>query len=800
MRARSVIISLVFIASIAFALYLNSLYNQLKAAFNHQEQYVPTRIYSDVTRIAPPQTRKSIESVLRSLAYTEIGGSHNAANTVVSPTEIQFTLHSRDYPAYLIPENHPQMVGELAHRPNQVVLSFSGPKKDDLLQAIQLNGTEVPDIYLEPEIVMTLTRGGTSAGKDSRKEIRTILKFNDIPALVWKAIMSVEDQHFRDHKGLDPRGIARAIYVDIKTHSLAQGGSTITSQLVKNLMERRSKNIFRKVNELFLTVLLEATFDKDTILERYLNEVNLGQVGSYEIRGVAEGAEHYFGKDIHDLNLAEIALMAGLIRGTGYYSPYRYFDRAMERQRLVLRKMVETGHIAESEAQAAMKLPIHLAPPSTIMNKAPYFTDFVKAELIRQLKGKMTEPEITEAGFRVFTTLDLSLNTMAQESVAAGINQLEKKMKIPNKIVGKSATPISDRLEGARASVDHSNGFIRALVGGRNYGLSNFNRILNMKRQVGSTFKPIVFLTSFQIGRDPKGVPYGPGHPIEDAPWTLTYDHAKQNWQPKNYEKEYLGWIPFRKALSNSINTATARLGFEVGIDNIIKTARALGVQADLPAVPSISLGVAELTPIELLQVYSTFANHGTQDELTVIRSITHDDVNKDYIRFTYHPKQIFEPGPVDLLTDMLQSVFTDGTAHEASAMGFDRPAAGKTGTTSHHRDAWFAGYTPQLTTVVWVGMDQPRNDSKVKLTGADAALPIWVDFMKNALEGEAPAEFPLSPYLVNLSIDTHSGLLAESSCPPTQVQTEKYEKGNEPRSSSCLANWPDPTPKTEAP
>jgi membrane peptidoglycan carboxypeptidase len=346
------------------------------------------------------------------------------------------------------------------------------------------------------------------------------------------------------------------------------------------------------------------------------------------------------------------------------------------------------------------------------------------------------------------------------------------------------------------ASVDHSTGYIRALIGGRDYSKSTFNRILNMRRQVGSTFKPIVYLTAFQLGRDPNGVPYGPGHPIDDSPWTLVYDHGRQQWSPRNYEREFLGWISFRKALANSINTATARLGYEVGIPNVVKTARALGIQSDLPEVPSLSLGVAELTPIELLGAYATFANHGVRDELTVIRAITHED-GSDFARFVYHPSQIFPPGPVDLLTDMLTSVFTEGTAREAIKMGFDRPAAGKTGTTSHHRDAWFAGYTPQLTTVVWVGMDQPRADSKVKLTGANSALPIWVAYMKKALAGEPPLQFPLSPYLSNVPIDVRSGQLANETCRPSQVLTEKYEKDNEPQSYACLPNWPEPTPKT---
>lgn len=779
MRLHRVVIGGVALLSIVFCIYLGILYGQLKTAFNRQDQFVPTRIYSDVTRIASPETRSYVEEKLKNLAYvTNKGGSDG--------NEIHFRLHLADYPTYLIPENHAQLSPTSEIDTSEVTLSFSGTSADDLLQSIHLGNKEVQDIYLEPELVTTLTRSGKL--QDGKKEIRTLLQFKDVPALMWKAIIATEDNHFLEHSGLDPRGFARAIWVDLKTHSLSQGGSTITQQLVKNLMARHTRNVFRKFNELFLALLLEATFDKETILERYLNEVYLGQVGSFEIHGVAEGAEHFFAKDVNELNLAEMAMMAGLIRGPGYYSPYRYKERTMERQRFVLKRMVETGQIAQSEADAALKQPIRLAPPSTVANKAPYFTDFVKAELFRQLSGRKSEEEISESGFRVYTTLDLSLNSAAQASVARGISTLEKNMKISGK----------DRLEGALASVDHSTGFIRALVGGRNYADSTFNRILNMRRQVGSTFKPIVYLSAFQKGRDPRGVPYGPGHPVEDSPWTLVYDHGRQEWSPKNYEKEYLGWISFRTALAHSINTATARLGYEVGLDNIIHTARSLGIEADLPSVPSLVLGVAELTPVELLQAYETFANHGTQEELTVIRSITLEN-GSDFARFVPQPKQVTSPGSADLLTDMLQSVFTDGTAKEAVHMGFDRPAAGKTGTTSHHRDAWFAGYTPQLTTVVWVGMDQPRSDSKVKLTGANSALPIWVDYMKKALEGEPPTPFPLSQNLSNVSIDVRSGLLSDSSCYPNQIITEKYDKENEPRSSGCSPVWPDSTPKTVA-
>lgn len=779
------------IFSTIFAIYLWTLYGQLKTAFYEQSHFIPTRIYSDVTRISPPQTRASIEDRLKSLNYT----------FQATGDQITFTLHQPDYPLDLIPEDHPIL--DEKNREKPITLNFTGSSSDSLLQSLALGNQETSDLYLEPELVATLSKNGDT----TKKQIRDPLKFSEIPAQVWQAMIAIEDQHFMEHNGLDPRGIARAIWVNLRTRSFAQGGSTITQQLVKNLMERRSKNLFRKVNELFLAILLEATFEKEQILERYLNEVYLGQVGNMEIHGVAEGAKHFFGKDITELNLGEITLMAGLIRGPGYYSPYRYKQRAVERQHLVLTKMVETGQIAEAEASAARQMPIRLVPPQSISNKAPYFTDFVKAELIRHLKGRMTEENIAESGLRVYTSLDVSLNAAAQTSIVQGITQLENKLS-------HSPEGIKERLEGALASVDHSQGYIRALVGGRNYSESTFNRILNMKRQVGSTFKPIVYLAALQKGLDKKGVPYAPGHPIEDAPWTLVFDRGKQSWSPKNYEKTFQGWISYRKALAHSINTAAAKLGWQIGIPSIIETARTLGIESDLPAVPSLALGVAELSPIELLRTYATFANHGIQEELTVIRAITQED-GTIFAHFVKHPKQVLEAAPMDLLTDMLQSVFTEGTAHgamESMNITFDRPAAGKTGTTSNFRDAWFAGYTPQLTTVVWVGTDQNHEPVEEKshkksnkarhsinLTGATSAFPVWVNYMKKALEGEPLLTFPPNDDLIDVSLDQKSGMRASTECPAMQVMTEKFIKGFDPEKTTCEPLWPSSEPKVIA-
>ena len=775
MRLRRLVIiasSVSCVLFVAFVLYLITAFGHLKKAFLQQDQFVPTRIYSDVTRIAPPQLRTNIEERLQSLGYL-------SKNALPTGERVTFNLHPLDYPSYLIPDNH--TVIDAAGQP--VTMVFDGTEKDALLHSVEINGREIPDLYLEPELVATLAQNGAEA----KKAIRNYVEFGKIPALIWKAIISVEDQHFLEHNGLDPRGLARALWVDLRTRSFAQGGSTITLQLVKNLMERKRKNPVKKVVEFFLAPMLEASFDKDQILERYLNEVNLGQVGNYEVRGVSEGAELFFGKKLEELNLGEIALMAGLIRGPGFYSPYKHRERAFERQRLVLRKMVETGQIAEGEAQAALKLPVRLEPAMNNTNKAPYFADFVKAELIRQLKGRYSDTEIPGASLRVYTTLDMITNSAAQQAVGHGLADLEKRLKLlPN-----------ERLEGALASVDASNGFIRALIGGRNYSQSTFNRILNMRRQIGSTFKPIVYLSAFIKGNDPNGVPYAPAHPAEDTSWHLVFDHGRQEWAPRNYEKEYLGWINYRLALAHSINTVAARLGVEVGLKEIVKTARALSIESALPEVPSLSLGIAELSPVELLRAYAVLANHGIQDELTVIRAIHLEDGS--FYRFVDHSKRVIDPAPVDLLTDMMQSVFTEGTAHAALALGFDRPAAGKTGTTSNHRDSWFAGYTPQLTTVVWVGMDQTpapgdekhKKPSKINLTGATSALPIWAEFMKNALAGDPPQPFQLSPFLVDVTVDRHTGKRATSGCPVTQTVTDKYIKDLEPRDSSCDSDWP---------
>lgn len=798
----SAVFFLVF--SLFFWIYLTSLFTTLDQAFRKENEFIPTRIYTDIIEIAPPQHRDQVFERLRALGYVP--------QTIDAHTT-QITIHPIDYPAdVLLSDADRETTRALEGKPIRLV--FDGTKASSTLIGIRRqNGVEwenLPKVFLEPELIATLSRNEP----DAKREIRKLIKFDDIPAPVWQAVLAVEDPRFMEHHGLDPRGIARAFWVNLKSLRLAQGGSTITAQLVKLLMARRSRNPFLKFNELFLALILETRYSKEEILERYLNEVYLGQVGSYEVHGVSEGAKLFYGKPLEELNLSEITLMASLIRGPAVYSPYRHMDRAQKRQAFVLSRMVEAGFIAEDEAKIAEKQTLRLAPALAVLNKAPFFTDYVKAEMIRQLKDKITEQDLASAGFRVYTTLDPFIAPLAQKAVTDGVLALEKKLNVD------SVAHPEDRIEGALACVDHKTGFIRALVGGKNYSESAFNRILNMKRQVGSTFKPFVYLTAFLQGEDPNGLAYGLGYPVEDAPWTLKFDSGRQKWMPRNYEKGYQGWIPLRSGLAKSINTIAAKLAQQVGIPNIVETAHALGVESELPQVPSLALGTPELSPVELLNAYATIANHGTQDELTAIRAITQAD-GGIYAQFVYTPKQVFPAPPVDLLIEGMKRTFVEGTAMAASSYGFDRPAAGKTGTTSSYKDAWFAGFTPHLTTVVWVGADQtgtlierekeetpdPKNPKakkkpkkKIEITGASGALPIWISFMKEALAGTLPEPFPVSENLVQVKVDLKSGKEAESDCPASQVSEEWYQKDHLPSGKDCAHDFPPSTRETEAP
>jgi len=740
----------IILGSLTF--YFLYLLHQVELAFDTPAEFIPTRIYSDVSRIAPGQARQPIEKKLKSLSY----------NIVSKGNDLSIVLHSPQYPEHLIPEKHIT----LQLKDKKINLHFDGSGDDSLLESIDSDIGSVNEFYVEPEFVATLTA--------DKSQIREVLKFDEFPKSIPDAIVAAEDQHFYEHWGIDPRGFARALFVDLKTLSLSQGGSTITQQLVKNLSGRKSKSFIIKAPELFLAPVLEFKYTKKQIFERYLNEVFLGQVGSFEIRGFSEGAKYFYGKQVRDLNMGEIALLVGLIKGPAFYSPYKHFDRAKTRQRYVLERMLDTKKITEAEFKTALTLPIRLSPPPTAGNRAPYYVDYVKAEINRLLNDHFQEDEIPELGFQVYTSLDLNVNQIAQETLQAAFPQNPSK---------------TAALQGAIAVVDQSTSEIRSLIGGKNYAESNFNRILNMKRQVGSTFKPIVYASAFRSIQDADGNVFTPAYPVLDEKWAWKYDSKQPVWKPSNYEKESLGWISIKTALAKSINTAAARIAQKVGLPEIVETAHTLGIETKIPLVPSISLGSIELSPLEVITAYATLANHGKLGDLTVIKSILNPD-GSEFYGYEPHIREKLDPGVADMMTEMLQNVFAEGTASLAGSLyGFRRPAAGKTGTTNDSRDAWFVGYTPQLTAVVWVGFDQ--GVQKAKLTGANTALPIWAKMMNRILQYEPALPFPESEHLIDMRLDKLTGQKAESSCNESQVVLEKVIVGREPKKTTCAKEYP---------
>jgi len=760
MRFFRAALALLVIFALGFAIYVGYLYRQLESAFLYQKEFSPTQIYSDVQIIKSPMTWGTIKDHLdfRGYQYQIEPGANR----------VSFRLNTPKYPKFLLEEYHVTLT--LGEKP--IHLQFDSEGGAGRLESIASENFELSDLYLEPALIATLSRPD-----EYNNQIRAVLDFSEIPASIWKAVIAIEDQHFLGHRGFDWRGLGRAVLVNIRSLSFKQGGSTVTQQLVKNLMGRRNKNVFKKISELFLSIVLETRFEKESILARYLNEVYLGQIGNLEIHGIEEGAKYFFNKNVRNLNLAEIAMMVGLIRGPGYYSPYRHLDRAIARQKTVLVKMVETRLISESEAIEAQKMPIRITPPPTRTNHAPYFVDYVKAELIKNLSDRYTETEISDGGLKVYTTLNITHHRKAENALQSHLSDLEKNIKglEPN------------TLEGAVALVENKTGYIRSLVGGRNYSESTFNRILNMKRQIGSIFKPVVYLSALKKGRDAQGIAYGGGYPLLDDKVKIKYDNGRQTWSPENYGSKYSGWITFKESLIDSVNASTARLGAKIGIGIIHSTAKDLGFSSDLPRLPALVLGISEHSPIEVLKMYSIFANRGIDREFTVLRGIT--DGDGEFIA-KYHPSENrkTEEKYADFMTQILSDVFTAGTARRSKELGFTHIAAGKTGTTSNYRDTWFAGFTPQFTNVVWVGSD--RGETGVSMSGAGAALPVWTKMMQEILDDFIPSHFQESEHLTTSQIDKYSGEFARYGCPDENIVNEIYLKDNLPNNSTCELDW----------
>jgi len=613
-----------------------------------------------------------------------------------------------------------------------------------------------PSHTLEPELITYLFE---------ERDKRRLVRYEELPDSLIKAVLGIEDRRFFSHPGLDPFRIIAAAIKNIRAESYIQGGSTITQQLVKNFFLTPERTVQRKVQEALLAFVLERRAQKKDILELYLNEVYLGQVGSFSIHGVGEAARMYFHKDVGNLTLVESAMLAGMIASPNPYNPYRHPDRATERRNQVLRAMVDAGYIPAATAEAAMAQPLKIQAPSVDTTEAPYFVDLVR----EQLAARYDARDLKTQNLAIYTSLDFSLQALAQSVLQSGLERVEKMIRRKSK---------EGPLQGCLIALDPQTGAIVALVGGRSYGTSQYNRVTQARRQPGSTFKPFVYLAAFEATfDDPSLPPITPATVVDDSASTFLF--GNKEYTPENYEGRYMGYVTLRKALALSLNNATVKVAEMVGYERVADLwSKKLGIGENIKPYPAVALGSFEATPLEMATAFNVLANLGLKVEPTTVLKVTEDGgsvIEQHYPK----PPRVVHAESAFLVTNMMRSVITSGTAYEARKMGFpaDVDAAGKTGTTNDMKDAWFAGFTADLLCVVWVGYD---DNTPVNLSGARAALPIWVDFMKGALAGTTPRPLPVPPTnIVFVDIDAQTGLRAGPYCP--KVISESFIAGTEP-------------------
>ncbi|HSG05729.1 MAG TPA: PBP1A family penicillin-binding protein, partial [Nitrospiria bacterium] len=599
---------------------------------------------------------------------------------------------------------------------------------------------------LEPELI--------DAFYDETWEERDLVRLEDVSPDLVDAILAMEDTRFYQHFGIDLRGIARAFIANIMAGGIVQGGSTLTQQLVKNFYLDHERTLTRKINEAFMAILLELNYEKDEILEAYLNEIYMAQSGSMGIFGVGRASRFYFGKSPSDLTLSEAALLAGMIKSPNIFSPFKNPERAARRREVVLNRMQKLEQISMEEKTSALKETILTRPPARRERLAPYFVDFVRD----QLADHYTAEVLTSEGLRIFTTLDGQQQREAERTLARGLETLEK-----NHPRLQRENP-EEGIQASLVALQPQTGQIRAMVGGRDYAVTQFNRAAHAKRQPGSLFKPFVYATALAGGETDDGQPMTAATLVDDSPFELEVNG--EPWAPQNYNKEFLGPVTLRTALEKSLNVATVRLADQIGISSVIRTARAMGITSPLRDVPSLALGTSEVTPLEMAVAYTTIANGGIRVEPVAIKEVVYA-TGQVLERKVYKMERVLTQQQAYLLTSLLEGVVKNGTAQGVLRRGFQRPAGGKTGTTSQYNDAWFVGFTPGLLGLVWVGFDGgPETDAgnrNMGLTGAQAALPLWSAFMNKATAGHPVDKFIPPEGVVFKKIDPLTGLLANS-------------------------------------
>lgn len=719
-----------------FLAYYNSLDQELVARFSGKRWTIPSLVYSDATTIYPGQRLTDIGFFER---LARLNYHRTEPGRITARGEYSYNQKTNHLVIFLHSFRYPYR-----DFPGELIDMKIGPT--GTIQTIEDGVIHKPEysIELEPEALGAIFQGNW--------EQRRLVPLADLPPALIDAVLAAEDHRFYEHHGIDLVRIAKAAWIDLTAGHVVQGGSTLTQQLMKNFFLTSQRDWHRKLKEALMAYIAERRYSKDEILENYLNDIYLGQRGQEGIYGVWEASEFFFSKEPRDLTIAEMATIAGMIRSPNHFNPIRHNVQARIRRNDVLGSMLQDGYISKAAYDQAVTQPLRTREPYTETNDAPYFVDYVKHELAERYPPSV----LTGEGLRIFTTLDVHTEKQAEEAIAENLAALEAKHPSLRR------KEKSQQLESCLLAVEPQTGKIRAMVGGRDYRESQFNRITQSKRQPGSAFKPITYLAALQETLDGGPERFLPTSYIEDSPFTWQYAND-MSWTPRNYKNRYFGRVTLEFALEESLNSATSRLADTIGLDRVRDMAAKLGF-GDLPPYPSIVLGGIEVSPMQIARMYAILANEGMEVSPYAVTAVVdqHGDVIEGH---EIKAEEVLSPELAYTMDFMLEQVINHGTGVGARKMGFTRPAAGKTGTTNDSKDAWFVGFTPNLLSVVWTGFDQKE---VLGLTGAEASLPAWTAFMKSATASRPETDFPTPPGVVEAKVDPLTGYLAGPYCPVT--------------------------------
>lgn len=749
----------------------------IEARLHGERDRAIPRVFARPLTLRTGQVISAAELVARlnDVGYTERGRAEKPGEFSIEPAAINILPRGGDQSGKVVRVTFPQ-----TRPPRKVTKGPALPPAPTVghrIERVIVAKRDVARVTLDAPMLTALVTGA--------REKRRRVSLSAIPPRMQQAVLAIEDHRFYAHPGLDPISLAGAIITNLTSdRRYPVGRSTITQQLSRMFFlseefnqelqsgtrGRSLSSYRRKALEMFMAIILETKATKDEILELYLNDVYLGNRGSFAIHGVPEAARMIFGKDVSNVALSEAAMIAGSIQNPSLHSPFNNPQRAKERRNTVLRAMADADFITADAAERATNDPITVLTRA-VDNEAPYFVDYLSDELQTNFPG-LTQ---RSGALDVYTTLDLNLQRYAQDAVRDGMARVDTTLS------RRRRRPVA-RAQASLIAVDPRSGEILAFVGGRSYNQSQFNRVTSARRQPGSTFKPFVYLAAFERAAEEGRADLTPATIVVDEPTTWNYDN--QEWSPRNYEDEYDGEVTLRRALALSRNIATIKVAEQTGFDRVAALWKRSKIgRTELQGYPSIALGVFELTPFEVATAYTLFTNDGTVKPLKAIARIASGE--DSIVPKPERGPTIAKPETTFLVTNMMRSVLNEGTGASARGNGFTLDGAGKSGTTNDLRDAWFVGFTPDLLTVVWVGFD---DNTPLGMSGTSAALPIWTEFMKRALAGHPNRSFEAPEGVSFVEIDKDTGQLALPTCP--RAVSEAFLAGTEPHEVCQLHRW----------